>query len=239
MSLALASVALYGAGVTSTISPCVLPLVPGYLGVLVDGSGDGRRGRPLRVALFAAGAIGTFVVLGGLVAAVGLSLGGTVDWLQRAAGLGLIAFVVLMILGRLGHASRELRLVRVLPPQPHLRALLLGVGCGAAWSPCVGPLLGAALTAAAGAGSTWRGSWLLFTFGCGVLTPFCVLAVLRLPTFGRRVRTLVDDCRRFRPFRCWGWVRSWPVVGMTRWFSDSTSGRNRVLRCPCTTGAAC
>ncbi len=65
MSLALASVALYGAGVSSTISPCVLPLVPGYLGVLVDGSGDGRRGRPLRVALFAAGAIGTFVVLAG------------------------------------------------------------------------------------------------------------------------------------------------------------------------------
>ena len=189
MSLALASVALYGAGVTSTISPCVLPLVPGYVGVLVDGSGERGSGRSLRVALFAAGAIGTFVVLGGLVGAVGVSLGGTVDWLQRAAGLALVAFAVLMILGRLGHVSGELRLVRVLPPQPHLRALLLGVGCGAAWSPCVGPLLGAALTAAAGTGSTWRGSWLLFTFGCGVLTPFCVLAVVRIPMFGRRMRT--------------------------------------------------
>ncbi|MEO8266340.1 MAG: cytochrome c biogenesis protein CcdA [Ilumatobacteraceae bacterium] len=57
----------------------------------------------------------------------------------------------------------------------------------ASWSPCVGPLLGAALTAASVSGSTWRGSWQLFTFGCGVLTPFCALACLRLARFGPRV----------------------------------------------------
>ena len=77
MSLTVASIALYGAGVTSTISPCVLPLVPGYLGVLADSSCVSGRARPQRVAIFAAGTIGTFVALGGLVAAVGLALSET------------------------------------------------------------------------------------------------------------------------------------------------------------------
>ena len=188
MSLTVASIALYGAGVTSTISPCVLPLVPGYLGVLADSSCVSGRARPQRVAIFAAGAIGTFVALGGFVAAVGLALSDTIELLQRLAGLGLIAFGIVMILGKLGRATAELRLVRMLPAQPHLRALLLGVGCGAAWSPCVGPLLGAALTAAGGSGSVWRGSWLLFTFGCGVLTPFFAVALLRVPKSSPRLR---------------------------------------------------
>lgn len=190
MSLTVASIALYGAGVTSTISPCVLPLVPGYLSVLTDSSSVSGRARPTRVAIFAAGTIGTFVALGGFVAALGLALSDTIELLQRLAGLGLIAFVIVMILGKLGKATTELRLVRVLPAQPHLRALLLGVGCGAAWSPCVGPLLGAALTAAGGSGSVWRGSWLLFTFGCGVLTPFFAVAILRVPKSSPRLRLI-------------------------------------------------
>ena len=188
MSLTLASIALFGAGVTSTLSPCVLPLVPGYLGVLLDAPKTGRSGRPQRVAIFAAGAIGTFVVLGGIVARVGLTLSGTIEWLQRLAGIGLVVLGTLMILGKLGRATAELRLVRMLPAQPHLRALLLGLGCGAAWSPCVGPLLGAALTAAGGSGSVWRGSWLLFSFGCGVLTPFWAIAALGIPKPSQRLR---------------------------------------------------
>jgi cytochrome c-type biogenesis protein len=188
MSLPLASVALYGAGLTSTISPCVLPLVPGYLGVLMDDPQAGRRARPVRVALFSAGAIGSFVLLGSVAAAVGLAITGTVSWLQRAAGLCLIALAVLMVLGKLGRSTRGLRPIRVLPVEPHLRALVLGVGCGAAWSPCVGPLLGAVLTAAGGSGSVWRGAWLLFAFGCGVLTPFVAVAYMRLPRIGRTLR---------------------------------------------------
>lgn len=188
MTLALATVALYGAGVTSTLSPCVLPLVPGYVGVLLDASSTDRRVRLGRVAVFAAGAIGTFVVLGGVVAAIGLSLNGSVRRLQQVAGLGLIALAVTMILGSMGRLTTELRLVKRLPARSHARALFLGVGCGAAWSPCVGPLLGAALTAAAGTGSVWRASALLAAFGCGVLTPFCVVALLSSPRIGRRLR---------------------------------------------------
>lgn len=188
MSLTVASIALYGAGITSTISPCVLPLVPGYLAVLADGSSLNGRARPQRVVIFALGAIATFVALGGLVAAAGLELSPTIELLQRLSGFGLVAFGTMMLLARSGRATGEFRVVRVLPAQPHLRALLLGVGCGSAWSPCVGPLLGAALTAAGGSGSVWRGSWLLFAFGCGVLTPFCVATCLRTPLRQRAAR---------------------------------------------------
>jgi cytochrome c-type biogenesis protein len=188
MSLTLASIALYGAGVISTISPCVLPLVPGYLAVLADAPYASGRARPQRVAIFAVGAIGTFVALGGLVAAAGLALSTTVDFVQRLTGLGLITFGIMMLLGRLGRLNSGWRVATVLPAQPHLRALLLGVGCGTAWSPCVGPLLGAALTAAGGSGSVWRGSWLLFTFGVGVFTPFCAIALFRIPRAGPCIR---------------------------------------------------
>ena len=190
IALTLASIALYGAGVTSTLSPCVLPLVPGYLGVLTDSAGVGNYARAQRVGIFAFGAIATFVALGGAVAAVGLALSGTIGLLQRLSGLALILMAGATLAGKLGKVGPELRLVRVLPSQPHLRALVLGLGCGAAWSPCVGPLLGAALTAAGGSGSVWRGSWLLFAFGCGVLTPFVATAFLRNPFVGVRGRVI-------------------------------------------------
>ena len=187
MSLTIASIALYGAGVTSTLSPCALPLVPGYLAVLVDDPSKGRRARPQRVAMFAMGAIGTFVLLGGLIGWAGLTLDFTIGWLQRLTGIGLVCFGLLMIAGRLGRLTAEFRFLGALPAQRHLRALLLGVGCGAAWTPCVGPLLGAALTAAARSGSTLRGSLLLLMFGCGVLTPFCAVSFVRVPKLGSRV----------------------------------------------------
>lgn len=193
-ALAVAGLALYGAGLTSTLSPCVLPLVPGYLGVLAGN--DGRRGRRARIGLFAVGAGGTFVALGGAVAAAGLGVGAAAHRSQRVAGLLLVGLGALMVLGRRGSLVTEWRLVRRLPTQPSVRALLVGVGCGAAWSPCVGPLLGVALTAAGGSGSVARGSLLLAAFAGGVLTPFLALSVVPLPStaglaaVGRRLGTL-------------------------------------------------
>lgn len=195
-ALAVAGLALYGAGLTSTLSPCVLPLVPGYLGVLADTGG--RWGRGTRIGLFAVGAGATFVALGGAVAAAGLGVGAAAHWSQRVAGIGLVGLGLLMVLGRRGALSTEWRLVRRLPTRPLLRALLLGVGCGAAWSPCVGPLLGVALTAAGGSGSVGRGSLLLAAFAAGVLTPFLALSLVSLPStaglaaVGRRLGTVAS-----------------------------------------------
>jgi cytochrome c-type biogenesis protein len=172
VSLATATVALYGAGVAASISPCNVPLLPGYVVLAADAStvAGGRRWQ--RIAAFAGGVVATFVGLGLAAQAVGgwLSVG-TVT-LQRAAGAALVGFGVLLWLGHSGRLRRTTRLPIGERPGSW-RALALGVGCAAAWTPCVGPLLGAALT---GSGSALRAVVLLVAFASGTLTPFAVIA---------------------------------------------------------------
>lgn len=187
MSLLISCVALLGAGLTSSLSPCVLPLVPGYIGVLSDAGSSPKRSR---VALFAAGAATSFVALGAIVGALGFTIGGSGSTVTRIAGFALIVLSLGLIAGQLGWVSLEFRAIRRVPSGGALRSFVLGIGCGAAWSPCVGPLLGAALTAAGGSGSAWRGSVLLAAFALGVLLPFLALAALPMPRVSARLRGL-------------------------------------------------
>lgn len=187
MGLLAASVALFGAGVAGSFSPCVLPLVPGYLGVLADGA-CARSTLLARVAVFCTAAVATFVVLGSGVAVLGASLTPTPAVAQRVAGGALVILGLLAALAAVGRRVPGGRLITVLPQRPGWRAIALGVGCGAAWSPCVGPLLGAALTAAGGSGSAVRGAVLLAGFGAGVVSPFVGLALLPRRSVPDRVR---------------------------------------------------
>ncbi len=178
MNELVAIVALFGAGITATLSPCVLPLVPGIVGVLTGAAGVGQRVRAM--AAFAAGAIAVFAVLGVVVGGVGAGLGSD---LQRVAGAVLVALAVVWFAAQRGMTVPSARLVRVLPEAPFARAFVLGIGCGAAWTPCAGPLLGAALTAAgaaSGSGGVARSTVLLVAYAAGVLVPFVALAALGL-----------------------------------------------------------
>jgi cytochrome c-type biogenesis protein len=181
MSLLVPSIALLGAGLTSSLSPCVLPLVPGYLATLSDGR---SAPRPARLALFGVGATSSFVVLGAVAGAVGWKIGTAGSAIERAAGWALIVLAAGLIAGQRGWITFQFRAIRWLPAGGVWRPLILGIGCGAAWSPCVGPLLGAALTAAGGSGSAWRGSVLLASFSVGVLIPFLALAALPVRSVG-------------------------------------------------------
>jgi cytochrome c-type biogenesis protein len=138
--------------------------------------------------VFVAAAVATFAVLGSVVAAAGgsLSIGAAVG--QRLAGGGLIVLSILSVVANRGWWAPTWRPVATLPGRPVARAALLGVGCGASWSPCVGPLLGAALTAAGGTGSVPRGAMLLASFGLGITSPFVLLATLPLPRAPRWAR---------------------------------------------------
>jgi cytochrome c-type biogenesis protein len=185
-----AIVALFGAGITATLSPCVLPLVPGIVGVLAGAADAGRRVRSM--AAFAAGAISVFAVLGvavGGLGAVGVGLGSD---LQRVAGVVLVVLAVVWFAAQRGIAVPSARLIRTLPDAPVARAFVLGVGCGAAWTPCAGPLLGAALTAAgaaSGTGGIARSTVLLVSYAAGVLVPFVALAALGLRRVPELFRT--------------------------------------------------
>ncbi len=190
MNELVAIVALFGAGITATLSPCVLPLVPGIVGVLTGAADVGHRVRAM--AAFAAGAITVFVVLGvavGGVGAIGVRLGSD---LQRAAGVALVVLAIAWFAAQRGMTVPSARLVRSLPDAPLARAFVLGVGCGAAWTPCAGPLLGAALTAAgaaSGTGGVARSTVLLVAYASGVLLPFLALAALGLRRVPEAFRT--------------------------------------------------
>ena len=197
MSLPLAIAALYGTGVAASLSPCVLPLVPGYLGAVTDGSAG--RGRLARVVAFAVASALTFAALGSVAASAG-AFSTSAALAQRVGGGLLVAMALLAIAAERGWwaPSWSARLPAV--PRGCWRPVVLGVGCGAAWSPCVGPVLGAALTAAAGSGSPLRGGVLLFAFGIGVTTPLLACALIPLPRVSRRWRSAGVTLQRAVPW---------------------------------------
>ncbi|MER7436036.1 cytochrome c biogenesis CcdA family protein [Pseudonocardia alni] len=174
--LAMTALALV-AGAVSFSSPCVLPLLPGYVS-FVSRSGSQDRGRShWGPALFVAGFGAVFVAMGLTASAVGLLLRQNLDILTRGAG------VVVVVLGlgmtgvlRIPLIAREFR--------PGLRRATSGAigsfGLGAAfalgWTPCVGPVLATILTVAATSGRLMTGVVLLAAYALGLGLPFLLLA---------------------------------------------------------------
>ena len=177
-------VALFGAGVASFLAPCLVPLLPAYLGMVVGEAAD--AGDPARAvpatAIFVAGFATVFALLGTLAGLVGGSVSSVENGIQRVGG----AVVIVMGLALLGVARgpflRELRPLKRIPSSGPLRPFVLGIAFGAAWSPCVGPLLGAALVVAARSGQAGRGALLLAAYALGIGVPF-LLASLGLASW--------------------------------------------------------
>jgi cytochrome c-type biogenesis protein len=184
-NLAAALLVAAAAGFVSFASPCVLPLVPGYLsymsglsGAEVDAGASGRSGSvTARVTLAAL----LFVVGFSLVfVALGAALGGLTSWLianrepvTRVAGVLVIAlglFMAGLVKAPWLYRERRVRADRV--PAGLAGALPLGMVFGLGWTPCIGPTLGAVLGLAAATGGAARGAVLLFAYSLGLGIPF-------------------------------------------------------------------
>ncbi len=165
------------AGVLSFSSPCTLPLVPGYLGYLSGVSSS--RGRTVgAAALFVTGFALVFTALGAGASSLGSLLLEHRLALQRTAGV-LIVLLGLFVLGlvRLPVLMREGRpLLEHVRPGPS-GALLLGVGFGFGWTPCIGPVLGSILVLAGGQGTATAGAALLLVYSLGLGLPFIAAAL--------------------------------------------------------------
>jgi cytochrome c-type biogenesis protein len=180
----------FGAGLIGFLSPCVLPLLPGYV-AFMTGAGSVER-VPLRKAL-----PGTLAFVGGLTI-VFVSLGATASVLsgflhdhKRAleifSGVFVIAMGLVLLSGeRFAMALRERRF-RVHPGGGSVRTFLLGMAFAFGWTPCIGPTLGAALNLAATSRGLVSGIGLLFAYSLGIGLPF-VLAGLGLVSFGGRLK---------------------------------------------------
>jgi len=190
-------IALFGAGVASFLAPCIIPLVPAYLGIIVGEMGEARdatRAVPATL-LFIAGFTTVFAGLGAAAGLLGSSLSTFQDVVRVAGGI-VITIMGLALLGVVrGPLARERRLM---PTVPHatgvVRPYVVGVAFGAGWSPCVGPLLAAALTIAARSGEIGRGTLLLVAYAAGIGVPF-LLAALGLASSP----ALADRLRRAGP----------------------------------------
>ncbi|WP_055479046.1 cytochrome c biogenesis protein CcdA [Sphaerimonospora mesophila] len=164
------------AGLVSFVSPCVLPLVPGYLSYVTGMSGDPKRGRMvLGSALFVLGFAAVFVLGGALFGGLGGMLLGNAEVITRV--LGAITIVLgLAFLGLIPGLQRDLRIHR-LPAAGLAGAPLLGIVFGLGWTPCIGPTLAVVLTLSVDQGSAVRGAVLAFAYALGLGLPF-VLAGL-------------------------------------------------------------
>ncbi len=173
-------IALFGAGVASFLAPCLVPLVPAYLGLIVGETTDARdtaRAVPATL-VFVLGFALVFATLGVAAGYVGSSLRGVQDVLQRVGGV-IVVVLGLVLLGAVrGRLVQERRLVKRLPAiGGPARPFVLGVAFGAAWSPCVGPLLGAALVVAAHGAQPVRGGVLLLAYAAGIGVPFLLASL--------------------------------------------------------------
>lgn len=190
-------IALFGAGVASFLAPCIIPLVPAYLGIIVGEMGDAhdpRRAVPATL-IFIVGFTTVFAGLGALAGLLGSSLATFQDGVRVVGGV-LIIIMGLALLGiARGPLSRERRLIPQLPKVTGFaRPYVVGVAFGAGWSPCVGPLLAAALTIAARSGGVGRGTILLCAYSLGIGVPFLVAALGLASSPG-----LADRLRRIGP----------------------------------------
>ena len=162
------------AGLVSFFSPCVLPLLPGYLG-FVSGSANTKSRMVLGSVLFVLGFTVVFVFLGAGFGGLGSLLQGEVkNWIQRGSGV-LVILLGVVLIGGFDFAQRTAKL-NIKPSAGIIGAPLLGVVFGLGWTPCIGPTLGAVLNLAFDSGSVLRGAFLAIIYSLGLGLPFVLVA---------------------------------------------------------------
>ncbi|MEV8027509.1 cytochrome c biogenesis protein CcdA [Cellulosimicrobium sp. BIT-GX5] len=163
------------AGLVSFASPCILPLVPGYLGY-VGGMGRevSRRRLMLGVGLFIAGFTVVFVAYGALFGALGSWLVQRQDLMIRVFGV-LVVLMGLVFVGQVGPLQRVVR-PSWTPRVGTVGAPVLGVVFGLGWTPCLGPTLVAISALSVDAGTAGRGALLALAYCFGLGVPFGLVA---------------------------------------------------------------
>ncbi|MBP7263738.1 MAG: sulfite exporter TauE/SafE family protein [Spirochaetia bacterium] len=169
----------FAAGVVSFLSPCVLPLIPGYLS-FVSGrraadvrEGTDRAGVFFRTLFFTLGFSAVFVILGLVFSGGGMLLAGnSARWLSIIAGAVIALFGLNMIFDFIKILNREARAHPTSKPAGAAGSFLVGMAFGAGWTPCIGPILASILLMAARSGTALAGASLLLLYSLGLAVPF-------------------------------------------------------------------
>lgn len=176
------------AGLVSFLSPCVLPVVPGYItfvsGVTLEDleSGDvagARRRAALHAVLFGIGFGIVFMTLGAAASVFGRALTTWLPTVTRVGGVIVILFGLHMLgVFRTRALDRERRFHFARKPVGWLGTVAVGIAFGAGWTPCIGPVLGSILFFAGMEATVTEATLLLGTYGLGLAIPFVGSAIL-------------------------------------------------------------
>jgi cytochrome c-type biogenesis protein len=195
-------VAAFVAGVFSFISPCVLPLVPGYISFISGVSFEDmqrpgaaasrtRRQMLLTSLAFVVGFSLVFIAFGASATALGRTLVRQRAILEKAAGVLVILFGLhLSGVFRIRWLDRDTRIQTSRRPAGPLGALVVGVAFAFGWTPCIGPILGGILTVAGSRNTVSEGVLLLAVYSAGLGVPFLLtsLAVDKFFITSARIR---------------------------------------------------
>jgi len=180
--------AAFLAGLVSFLSPCVLPLVPGYISIISGSSLDQLKARAKDASLFRAvlmnsimfivGFSITFILLGASATWIGQVLVSRMRLLGQLAGLILIVFGIhLMGIFKINFLYKDKRFHNVEKPRGLLGALVLGLAFAFGWTPCIGPILAGILTLASTKQTVTQGMFLLAIYSAGLGIPFLLTSL--------------------------------------------------------------
>lgn len=229
----------FGGGIVSFVSPCVLPLLPGYLAMMSGyttaeiTAGEVSIGRMMRVTLlFIAGFTVVFAALGASATSLSQLLRVNLPDLTRIAGFVVVAAGVLIVAmavsarGPLAALNRERR-INVRPSRLGSWAPpVMGMAFAFGWTPCIGPILTMVLATAASQDTVGRGVGLLIAYSLGLGVPFLVSALGLVKVFGRlkpwlRPINIASGLllAAFGVVMATGNLTEWSA-GLSRWFLD-------------------
>jgi cytochrome c-type biogenesis protein len=180
--------AAFAAGLISFLSPCVLPLVPGYISIISGFTLDQLKDQQKQASLtrmvllnsvmFIAGFSLTFMTLGASATWLGQVLASRMRLLSQIAGLIIIVFGIhLLGIVKINFLYKDKRFHNVEKPRGMLGALVLGLAFAFGWTPCIGPILAGILTIASTKQTVTQGVFLLGIYSMGLGIPFLMTSL--------------------------------------------------------------